>query len=228
MGQYSNLVLAKSGLVGYWRMNDSSSPLVDLVAGRNAAVTGDALYRQAALIAADAEAKSFAPNAGDMVAVVQNHASLHPGDTFSFACWTKLSGVGAVFILLSLGTGDVEININTTGNIRLQKQGTGNSCITKSAYTDTRSPHHLVITKSGGTNIIYRDGAAVQVTVTNQTMVKAASDVYLASKAGALPWNGLIADIALYNTVLSPDEVAQLYRAGLGSWPRRALMGVGY
>lgn len=227
MSRYSDLILNTSGLAGYWRMNDAATPFTDLVAARNGAVTGDALYSQAALIV-DSTAKSYGPNAGTTVVVVPTNAALHPGDTFTFECWVKLSGVGAVFNMIALGTGDFEVNISTTGVIRLVKQGTGNSCITNNAYTDTASPHHIVVTKSGATNVIYRDNVAVPVTVTNQTIVAASSDVYLASKVGVQqPWNGLIGEIALYNAALSADQVTQHYTIGKALWPKRSLLGVG-
>lgn len=228
MSRYSDLILNTSGLAGYWRMLEAASPFVDSVAARNGAVTGSALYKQGPLIVGDAEANSYGPNAGTTVVVVPSNAALHPGNTFSFECWAKLAGVGAVFNMIALGANDFEVNISATGVIRLVKQGVGNSCITNNAYTDTGSPHHIVVTKSGATNVIYRDGDAVPVTVTDQTIVAGSSDVYLASKVGVQqPWNGLIGEIALYNVALTAAQVKEHYLTAKALWAKKALMGVG-
>ena len=75
--------------------------------------------------------------------------------------------------------------------------------------------HHLVVTKSGASVHLYQDGVEVTGTVTNRTLTNGTAQLVLGARRGTASafLDGLLDEVAIYKTALTPAQVAAHYAA---------------
>jgi hypothetical protein len=144
-------------------------------------------------------------------------AAYDVADIFTMEAWIRTNAVGAVNAgIFSRGNNGPYIR-TTSGALHFVKSNI--SVIAIGPKVNDNYFHHIVWTKSGAANHFYLDGVEIFPAVTNATMTNPAT-VGLAVGAD---WNGtaafreffdgVIDEVALYSTVLSPARVTAHYNA---------------
>lgn len=116
---YSDIILAETGLLAYWRLSESSGPLVDAFAGYDLSITGSPTYSQAGALAAGA-----------------NTAVLFSG-----------TSKGTVNLALSFPftiEGWVKMNANTDTELIWWSDGSGYGYGLRSAWAGGASKHYIM------------------------------------------------------------------------------------
>jgi fibronectin type 3 domain-containing protein/regulation of enolase protein 1 (concanavalin A-like superfamily) len=139
-------------------------------------------------------------------------------NNFSLASWVRVdstarwarifdfgSGTGTyMFMTANSGSGTLRYAITTSGS--------GGEQQLNSAALSTGVWHHVVVTLSGSTGVLYVDGAAVN-TNSNMTLSPASLGVTTQNYLGKSQWNdpyltGSVDDFRIYSRALSASEVA--------------------
>ncbi len=141
-----------------------------------------------------------------------------PGDTFTLEAWVNFTALPAVATLAYVfhkGINGYGLLVDEDGGIYFTKVDAGNIAHLTNATPAGAMQHHLVVTKSGATVHMYKDGVDLTSAVTNLTIVATASNLNLGrSVAGASYLNGSIDKPAIYPTALSASRVLAHYLRG--------------
>lgn len=230
MSRYSDLIRDTTGLVGYWRLGESSGTVANEVNnGDPGTYTASPTLGVAGAIINDTDtAVTFAAASLQYVALSNTGRGFNNGP-YSFEAWFKSTGSGANFAILDVdalsgAAGDIGFGLGNLANGKVSVWDGANRIISSGAtlYNDGVY-HHCVVTKTTA-NVwkLYVDG--VDVTVNDSTPnVATTSD--LTSKngrigvqynAGAQRWffTGTLDEIAIYNVELTLAQAQQHYGAG--------------
>ena len=87
--------------------------------------------------------------------------------------------------------------------------------IAKSTAVMTTGWHHIVVTKNGAAVHVYQDGAEVTSAVTNRTLTDGTAKLVLGVRRGNSTafLDGMLDEVAIYKSVLSPAQVAAHWAA---------------
>jgi hypothetical protein len=205
---YSNAVGQTSGLAGYWRLGDSSgAQACDRRGLSPGSYSGGATLAQTGALAGESDtAARFNGTSGNVS--VPAAAALNTGDTFSLEAWVKRGSTGGTSdqVIVSKQGTSWTLAFNTANKVILQAN-TSTVATSTTAVTDTTGWHHVVATKSGSAVKLYIDGADVTGTVTNTTVANSTSALTIGSRGSATWLNGTLDEVAVYNVVLSKDQV---------------------
>ena len=214
-GSFARTVLATTGLLGCWPFGEASGTVAADIAGAD-----DGAYMIAPTLGVagpltgDTSSAVTVASASTQYVSVPYAAALHPGDTFTLACWVKRTASGHLDPIVSAGTNDFYLTIGADDKVRLTKEGGSDVFVSTAAYTDTNW-HRYVVTKSGATTVVYRDGAAIAGTVTDQTITAAAGAVRWGARVSSAVYaNASLAYGSLWSRALTADEAAADYAAG--------------
>jgi hypothetical protein len=224
---YSDLILAESGLVAYWRLGE---PLVATTAD-DAKGTNDGTYNgvitrgEAGALRDDADTAAKFDGATGWVEVPDANA-LDTGDVFTIEAWIKRNSTsGDQCIATKFNTGGWNFWI-TGGALTLRKVAVANIVSATSTPGADGKWHHVVATKNGATVKLYVDGQDVTGTVANQTIVNTTGRFSIGAASPTTNfWNGWIDEVAHYNTALSAAKVAEHYSIGRSRFGAAALSG---
>ena len=196
---YSTLVRGDSGIIGYWRLNETSGSTAHSEINSpadDATVTGTFDFEAPGPYAGAA----YCLNLGTTNGYLQL-PSKTVSDVFSLSWWSQYEAYPpGMHIAVSLAGG-----IGSAGNL-IYSAGTYSvfNVSTATAFEDT-SWHHFVLTKNGGTVKIYVDGADVTGTVGTVPTVNTISPE---------PSNCFkFSEFAVYNRELSSTDVSNLYQS---------------
>ncbi len=235
-GDGASAVLGKSasqgdalsnGLVGYWKMDESS--------GNAADASGNAQTLTNTNIATFAAGKYG--NAGSLASASSQYftctdancggtTELDVPTTFTASAWVNKPDVTqnyAMIIAKSTGGGDTgnayELRFNsTTGKIQFVSYigGAYQSIASNTALTNS-TWQHVTVTYDGAYLRLFLNGAsdATPVAVTG-AMSNSAADFAIGRRADGYYYNGSIDEARVYNRALSPAEVSQLYNFAPG------------
>jgi hypothetical protein len=137
---------------------------------------------------------------------------------FSLELWFKRNGgLGTQVALLNKQNGDTSwaLNINTSNQVHFGSEP-WDTCASSTAYTDTNW-HHVVVT--WGTNgaascHLYIDGSDVTGASSAQTFTTNTSPVQIGAWVSGYLYPGYIDEVAFYNTVLTPTQAMDHFKAG--------------
>jgi hypothetical protein len=141
---------------------------------------------------------------------------LNSGDTFSIEAWVK-RGASKTYsneAIASKQNGSWVLMFNESDRLTLRRSTVGMVASATIATTDTGSWHYIVATKSGPAVHLYIDGVDVTGPVSNQTMANNNLPLVIGESAGTAFLKGSVDEVALYNSVLTPSQIAQHYAAG--------------
>ena len=215
------------GLVGYWKFDEGTGTSAADSSGNNN--TGTLTNGPKQVIGQVGQALSF--DGGDDFVNAQSPATLDNLAPISVSWWVKANALGGHFfgksnwnnsfgwkisyLWNSLTNIDVSIGFSTSG-IRVTSSGTG---LTTGVWT------HLVYTWDGSTTAtnvhLYKNGT--EVSYDTQTNASGTRDddsthpFYVGSTQGGSFINGSMDEVRIYNRVLSPSEIQELYTAGGGT-----------
>jgi len=229
---YSDLILATSGLISYWRLSDTSGAATDekgLVNGTyNGSVTRDAT----GLLTNDADtAAGFPGTAGNYISVPSN-AAYDTGAQMTLECWMKASalpGVSQKIIARSSASTNWFLEI-TSGNAFRWYTRDANTTDTYIDLSGGGGPptsggagqvYHVVGTyNAAGVIKLYVNGVSLgtpnRTPNANLRSGTAQSIAVGAVSASVEPFNGTVDEVAIYNVALTPAQVLDHYNAGVG------------
>lgn len=217
---YSAGILATSGLVGYWRCNNPTSPITDSVGSNNFTyVSGTVAYAQTGALTNDQDAS----------------VSSSGSSCWSKASWTLLTGASARSLegwmrvpppSASNQLGIIYYGSQTTRSVfgiratasQLNLETWGDDINYNTIVPWNGSWHHVVGTYDGVTALaLYLDGVQVATKTLGGVLTTTASST---AKLGGNLWDaaftGNLDEVALYNRVLTASEVATHYSLGKG------------
>ena len=217
MSAYSDLILAESGLVSYWRLGEASGTSAADAKGVNTGTyTGTpTLGATGALTGSGDNNTAMGPlNGTSQYINVADNASLHVNDVFTLEAWVSRGATGAKRIIMGAANGQPFLSISATGYLILE---IGLTTVATSTAAVGTGWHHIVATKNGTARYLYIDDADVTSTGTNATCTTPTGRFTIGAGywGGYGSWtNATLDEVAFYNTALSAASVLAHYTAG--------------
>ena len=217
---YRETVLATNP-VSYWRLGEASGTVAaDEMGANNGTYVNAPTLGTAGLLTGDSDtAVAFARVSSQYVDLP---AAVTIPNTASLSVWFKRGALqGAAQALISAGWGRYLLGFRVDDRIVYEGLAIGEIFVSTNPLTNT-NPHHLVMTYDGATSVAYLDGAVLSGAHTIADAAVGGLDVFIGASNDfdgsgftALQWfDGTIDEPAIWNRVLSADEVATLYAAG--------------
>jgi DNA-binding beta-propeller fold protein YncE len=215
---YSGAVSSTPGLVGYWRLGESSGTVAcDFTANHdNGTYLGGVTLGTPGAISGDPDTALTLNGTTGQVSV-PSASSLNVGDNFTIEAWVKrgASKTGSNEVIASKQEGSWALMFNEADQLTLRRSTYGNIATANVATTDTTGWHYAVATKNGSSIHLYLDGTDVTGTIANQTMTNNTEPLAIGQSSGSANLKGSIDEVALYNTALTPTQIEQHHEAGL-------------
>lgn len=207
--------------VGYWRLGDSGGGGADSSgSGRHGAYTNVTLGQPGALSGSDDTAASFGAQTNSQLVVPG--AAAFSGAELAVEAWVKTTSSAAG------EQGIVSNEVSSKGTAVYLADGHVHASYTRSAgnhVATVSSPapindggfHHVVYTVDSGGSKLYVDGAHVATGAWSGTAGAHSSmhPLRIGNHGGAKPFSGVIDEVAVYDSVLSPSQVTAHHSAGL-------------
>lgn len=223
----------RKGLVGYWRLEESSSTRYDCSSTGNHLSAnnspGNILAKQTYGVTLVSASSQF------LTSPSTNTYQFTAAQPFSLACWVKLTNSGANQTIMSKFQASTTIGFYLVANAGklhtgLHQSGTISRTKTATTVITNATWHHVAMTYNGNgsTNGIslYVDGAADTISAVGS------AGTFNGSMANSVPFtvgtywnggsqaefaNGIIDELSIHNRVLSSTEVSKLYNSGSGT-----------
>ncbi|MDD5062975.1 MAG: DUF2341 domain-containing protein, partial [Candidatus Marinimicrobia bacterium] len=208
------LTSLSDGLVGYWKMDESSGSAVDSSGNGN---TGTWNGTGSHYVAGKFGNGGGFNGTDDYIE--KNSPSIFPSTAITTAFWIKTADSGDGIISYASTGGDNDWLIFNSGNIAIYRAA---SYVTTNIAINDNNWHHIVVTwrSSDGETKLYKDGAQVySYTLASGTAITsggcldiaAEQDAVCGSREASQYHNGKIDEVRIYNRALSAAEVRQLY-----------------
>lgn len=211
---YSSLILATSGLMGYWRLGEATGTVAaDAMGANNGTFVNAPTLGVPGLITGDADtAVSFAAASSQEVTLPNNVLSTNGTVEFWFK-WT--TGVTLVRSSSSSGAWIVGFDLSGTFAYRCGGVSTAYNTSKTTAQVRNGNRHHLALTKTDGQSNVFLDGVSIasNTTAPNTAMV----EPWHVSRNGTFGQysDATFDEIAIYSRALTAAEVAEHYAAGV-------------
>lgn len=223
---YRDDVLATTGLVGYWPLNEASgTTATDVKAGRNGTTTG--ATPGATGIVTNTGSTAYSWDANSEIVSMGENAAFKTAD-FSIELWFTQTGTWAggralaAHRLTADGQGGWVIMGDTTANrYTFFVHRDPDSWL--GFNTDNWLPdtvYHAVFAFDGAKQYVYRNGALVSEQSVGQELTQPSGlilSIGAAHAVAASSHRGSIADVALYSVALDANTVAAHYAAGIAA-----------
>ncbi|OGO54947.1 MAG: hypothetical protein A2V85_11230 [Chloroflexi bacterium RBG_16_72_14] len=214
---YRTTVLDDAPVV-YWRLGETTTIIVgDEVGSLTGWYGGTSTKGVPGAIAGDANGAVSLDGSTGYVGV-PDYASLDLANgPFSIELWVKRKTTGGVQSVIDRGPGSYQVYFATDGRLTVGRNGGGTLARESGATTDTTAFHHFVITKSGTTTRVYKDGADVTAVGTDLTLANTSTNLWLGRwNDGTAFANIVLDDVSIYASALSAARVLAHYQAGIG------------
>jgi acid phosphatase type 7 len=226
---YSGVVSSTPGLVGYWRLGESSGTTACDSTGHDNGtyLTGTTLGVSGAISGDPDTAVTLNGSSGQVS--VPAASSLNVGDNFTIEAWVKRgsSKTGVNQVVASKQEGSWVLMFNESDKLTLRRSTVADIATSTVATTDTSGWHYVVATKNGSSVHLYLDGVDVTGAVSNQTMPNNSQPLVIGQSTGTAYFKGSVDETALYNTALTPTQITQHYNAGISAPGDPVLAAVG-
>lgn len=207
---YANTVLA-DGPIGYWRMDAVSGTTETdrTTGGHNATYVGTVALKQAGPITDGDTAVAFTSGgsgAGDTGGYATATVAA-PGAAWTLEAWIKRGTDAALREIVSINAAEVLVGAGASVASYSDSGGTkitGLKTVTDSAW------HHVVVTCTGSVVALYVDAGA-DGTFAGGNVLAATTLNIGRFYTGGFTWGGSIDEVALYNIVLTPAQIANHY-----------------
>jgi hypothetical protein len=203
---YRSMILADRP-VSYWRLGEAAGVIAVDEMGVN-----DGTYINAPILADPALRAT--PNYID----IPDHTSMDFGaGPFSYECWFATLNVSALTII-GKGAGAVMVQVSALvlGQVTTNVKGSGYNSDSGAIDYHDGLPHHLVFTHDEfAVEHIWIDNADVTVQTNTNVTTNTGANLNIGRDTGVgNAYDGVLDEVAIYNYILTPAQVAAHYRAG--------------
>jgi len=230
----SEVSVTPTDLFGYWNFDEGSGTTAadSGSGGNNGTLQSGASWTtgfNGSAVHLDGSASGYVSFSSGMVGTLND---------FSVSCWVKVdtnkvwarvfdfgSGTGTyMFLTPDSGAGTVRYAI-TTGS------SSGEQQLNSSTFLSSGVWHHVAVTLSGNTGVLYLDGTAVN-TNSNMTLKPSSLGNTTQNYIGKSQWNdpnliGNVDDFRIYNRALTATEISALATAVPSPWNTADIGAVG-
>ena len=216
---YSGAISSTPGLVGYWRLGESSGTVAcDSTGHNNGTYVGRVTLGEPGAISGDPDTAIALDGTGQVS--IPSASSLNVGDDFTIEAWIRraTTKTGNDEVIASKQNGAWVLMFNESDQLTLRRSNVADVATANVATTDT-GWHYVVATKNGPSTHLYIDGKDVTGTVANQTMENNTEPLAIGQSSNNAYFNGSIDEVALYNQVLTPTQITTHYNTATPTKP---------
>jgi hypothetical protein len=197
--------------VAYWRLGDSSGPLVDQTGNQNGNDHG-LTFGTPGIAGAGGDTAITCPSGSNYADFSSIPSAWNVGDTFTLECWLKFASLGVAQVFIYGGSNSFTLGMDSGNNPTLFHNGTSYIAHVPAISLDSNW-HHFVATKAGATTKVYWDGADATNNDANFTVSNPTSGMSLFNSSGTY-LHGAMDEAAIYPTALSAARVLVHYTTG--------------
>tara|TARA_Y100001938_G_scaffold53852_1_gene75239 strand:- start:1178 stop:1897 length:720 start_codon:yes stop_codon:yes gene_type:complete len=166
--------------------------------------------------------KSLVFDGVDDLVVINNNSNIDFASAFSFSAWFKTTDTSSTMAITSNALKFMAQLYSPTTRIRCQvfdgSGGVKNVDINSSGYNDGNW-HHLAFTTDGLTTTnglkVYYDGVLTQQGTLNNSGIRTTTNNWqLGRHSTTFHYNGLLDEVAVFNSELSASNVTSIYNSG--------------
>jgi len=209
---YDALVLSNSP-VAYWKFNQTSgTSAVDSAGTNTGTYTGGYTLAQQGIM----QYYGVQFDGVNGYVSVPDAAALDLADgPFTLEAWIRKTSSNATGYIFSKGANYL-FSLTPSGFLEFYPGTTPRIAHSTVAITDTTISHHVVVSKNGSAIKIYLDSVDVTSTSgdTNTTLTSNASVLGIGGWSGGNSLPAVVTNAAIYNSVLTDDQVAAHFSAG--------------
>ncbi len=216
-------VFSESGIVGNWRFDDGSEATAKDYSGNG---NNGTITNASSTTGKVGKALSFDSTDGDNDYVaIPNNSAFNLSTAITVEAWVNPNTVSSTQVIAGktygtsweMGLSSSQLYVNAV------EGGTTYSGVVKGGTVSTGLWNHVVWTydSSTGVNIAYVNGVQVATSTKSGVLGIDSTTLYIGRRCyGNLLFNGLIDEVAIYNRILSADEVYSHYKNSYlaGSW----------
>jgi hypothetical protein len=222
----ADLPLITSGLVGYWPLNETSGTTAGDFSGNNynGTSTGGVLVNQTGKIG-----KAYEFDGADDSVGTSPTGSVSATSSVTISAWVKADGGEFARVVQTVvNTNDTELALEYNRSNHEWSMSVGKAGITSVYAADTSSAtpgewYYVVGTFDGSNMKLFVNGVYKSVTAVNETILTA-SPVNRGWSFGSMRFNGgdiylfsgSVDEVAIWNRLLAPAEITNLYNGGAG------------
>ncbi|MCP4383209.1 MAG: LamG domain-containing protein, partial [Hyphomicrobiales bacterium] len=209
--------------MAYWPIEDLENPVVDVVGGINAPISGNPVYEEGALGAASSSLDF--DGSGDYLYMGKQN-SLTPPE-YTIEAWVKVPAGGGGTVMRSRWSG-MALIVDSGGEVRgmsFPACGDGNSKHAVSTTTvDDGQWHHIATTMNASVVKVYIDGGLAGQESTGSTNCYNGGNIAIGREGNhhSGQFDGNIDEVALYGYDLAHGQLAAHYMAAGYELPYRA------
>lgn len=221
---YSDAILAETGLVSYWKLDETSGTSAADSKGSNGGTytNGPTLNQAKGGIGMAGTAVAFA-KASSQYVNVPDAASLRGLSGLTIECWVKFASMPATDDLFTLA-GKVGcyylVFRDEGGTKKFQLSGNATDTAVKVNWSPSTGVwYHVALTWQSGTNNtkVYVNGVEVGSGTQNTAMPSATNALTIGQFNGTFFLDGVLDNVALYNTALSAGTLLSHYTLGIAA-----------
>lgn len=220
---YSDVILGTTGLVSYWKLDETSGSIANDSVGTNNgtySATGVTLGQNALVYDGG---KSVLFNGSTGYISVNDSTSLHISSNITIEAWYKGGVPPSGYIILNKYPSTspfpgYALGIDSNTGLPMMWVGDNTSGWVKGTTSvGDNNIHHIVGVLSGTTVQIYVDGV-LKTTATRTPSMSNTNNLSIGSENGTVSWlNGTIDDVAIYNVALSGSVISNHYTLGVAA-----------
>ena len=204
------------GAVAYWRLGETSgTTAVDSIGGNNGTISGGVTLNQPGATTDGNPAMTFNGSTGKIVT-----SSFTFSASYSVEVWLKTSVYGATWPpLFSTRTTNAapQLFLGMEGDHLYFLLHGGASPISGTRIIEDGNWHHVVCIVTPTAQSIYVDGVLDKTVANTQSGALTATVRIGWDEPNAAFWNGLLDDVAIYPSALTPTQIAAHYATGVSS-----------
>lgn len=215
---YTNAVLATTGVVGYWRLGDSTATACDSTGTRNGQYRRTYTLGQPGLLVNDPD-KSVLLDGATASVRVASLGALNPTWAISIEAWVSPTSV-AVDQTVARKQGQYLLRLQGASLFFRMwwKDGTYTE-LTSPAVLQPGGSQHLVATYDGAAMRVYRNGTEVGSKPATKQAATTGNALLLGASDGYDYFGGRLDEVAIYSAAMPAVTVADHFAVGRGTDP---------